>query len=243
MPFSIDKRNIIFEDNHLLVVDKPAGIATMGAIEGEPTVAELAKEYLKRTYNKPGNVYLGIVSRLDARVSGVIVFARTSKAAARLNEQFKNRTTKKSYRAIVSAAGQGQRSLDRLPDHGTLEHWVYKDEPAHRMRCLAQDTPAKKLPRDAKNASLSWTKIGHDKQQTLVEVKLHTGRKHQIRCQFAFAGFPVVGDKKYGSSAKFSGKGIALHSQSLEITHPTLKSPMEFQAKVPESWNVAKFIV
>lgn len=232
----IRKSDILFIDNHLLVINKPAGIVTQGARDGETSLGQMAKDYLKNEFNKPGSVYLGIVSRLDSRVSGVIVFARTSKAAARLNEQFKNRSVEKSYWALV-AANPSTRSKTKH----TVEHLIYKDDAAHRMRCIANNSPHP--PKDAKPASLSYRAIATDNGQSLLEIALHTGRKHQIRCQLAAIGLAILGDRKYGSQTPFPGSGIALHSKSLAITHPTLKSRLQFQAEVPISWNVDRFIV
>lgn len=237
----LSANEIIFEDNHLLVINKRAGLATMGVAAGEPSLFVLAKDYLREKYNKPGNVYLGIVSRLDSRVSGVIVTAKTSKAAARLTKQFKDRKTQKTYLAIV-ASNSGSRTISAT---GRLTDMMYKDEAAMRMRCASKATTAKSkstiAATNAKEARLSWTHIATDNGQHLLEIELHTGRKHQIRCQLAHAGFPICGDRKYGSNVSFRGAGIALHSKTLEITHPTLKIVQQFQAPVPEHWKMARY--
>lgn len=225
---------ILFEDNHLLVINKRAGLVTQGAAAGEPSLFELAKDYIRNKYNKPGNVYLGIVSRLDARTSGAIVIARTSKAAARLTEQFRKRETRKLYWAIV---GPDQRG-DSIAAHGQLEDWMFKDEQAMRMRCSGK---SEKPCGDAKVAKLSWKIIGQHQNQKLLEVELQTGRKHQIRCQLAAQGFPILGDRKYGSSLSFPGSGIALHSKSIEFTHPTRKKVVHFDAKVPDCWKMSRY--
>lgn len=228
---------VLFEDNHLLVLNKRSGIATMGAENGTETLLTLAKDYIRRKYNKPGKVYLGIVSRLDARTSGAIVIARTSKAAARLTEQFKNRQTKKCYWAIV-ANSEG----DSIAKSGALENIMFKDEKAMRMRCVPQkSTNSRKIPRDAKPARLFWNRLSSARNQHLLEVQLETGRKHQIRCQFAFAGFPILGDQKYGSVVRFAGEAIALHSRNIEFTHPTLKTVQQFEAPIPDYWKLARF--
>jgi 23S rRNA pseudouridine1911/1915/1917 synthase len=228
---------ILFEDNHLLVLNKRSGIATMGAESGTETLLTLAKDYIRRKYNKPGNVYLGIVSRLDAKTSGAIVIARTSKAAARLTEQFKSRQTTKRYWAIV-ANGQGE----SIAKSGVLEDIMFKDEKAMRMRCVPpKQVNSRKIPRDAKSAKLLWNCLSSVRNQHLLEIELETGRKHQIRCQFAFAGFPVLGDRKYGSDLRFSGEAIALHSRTIKITHPTLKTDQQFEAPIPDYWKLARF--
>jgi len=229
---------VVFEDNHLLVVNKRAGLVTQGAAAGQPSLFELAKDYIRRKYNKPGNVYLGIVSRLDAKTTGVIVMARTSKAAARLTQQFRDRETKKTYWAVVSADASGE----SIANCGRLESWMFKDDAAMRMRCVKDHlVKSGNVPSDAKVAQLSWRVIAEDGGRSLLEVELQTGRKHQIRCQLSDAGFPIVGDKKYNSHLGFPGNGIALHSKSVEITHPTRKIVLQFEANVPDYWKIARY--
>jgi len=228
-PAAPKKIDVIFEDNHLLVINKPALLVTMGARPGEPSLVNLAKDYVRDKYQKPGNVYLGVVSRLDSFVSGVIVMARTSKAAARLNDQFRNKTTDKTYLAIVP-------HHPNLKSKGALEHWLAKDESNHRMMTVADgDTNSK-----AKLARLTYEVIGHHQQNCLLKIKLETGRKHQIRTQLAATSCPIIGDRKYGSKATFS-VGIALHSRSLTIEHPTKRQLMTFNAEPPRFWNVKGF--
>ena len=214
---------ILYEDNHLLVVNKPAGIATMGAESG-PTVHALAADYIKRKYNKPGNAFIGIVSRLDTMTSGVLVLARTSKAASRLSQQFasKSADVTKIYLAVVDPQLEQRQA--------TLTDWVRKDDRARRMRTV--DRAAE----DAKEARLNYMTIDTLNHHSLVAVQLLTGRKHQIRVQFADRGHPVLGDRKYESSRRFS-QGVALHSWRLKIVHPTLRQPMWFVAKPPQSWQ------
>ena len=234
----LQPREILFEDNHLLVINKRAGLATMGVEADRPSLIVLAKDYIRRKYNKPGNVYLGIVSRLDARTSGAIVIARTSKAAARLSKQFKERQTKKLYWAIVEPNTQ----REPIADSGKLENLMFKDEPAMRMRCVPSQRVADgRIPKDAKEARLSWRVLGKHKDRQLLEIELTTGRKHQVRCQFAKIGFPIIGDQKYGSETHFPGDGIALHSKSVEITHPTQKNLLHFEAEVPDCWKIAHY--
>jgi len=213
---------ILHEDNHLLVVNKPAGIATMGTTAGTTSMFTLAKEYLKKKYQKPGNVYLGVVSRLDSLVSGVLIFARTSKAAARLSEQFREHETEKTYWAIVEGVPH--------PQKGELVHWMSKDESQQKMIVRS-----KKLA-DAQEARLKYQTLREFPEGTLLEVELLTGRKHQIRVQLAKIGHPILGDKKYGSAAAFPA-GIALHARILTIEHPTLKQPMTFTAGLPKVWE------
>lgn len=215
--------DVLYEDNHLLVVNKPSGIATMGAESG-PTIHSMAADYLKRTYNKPGKAFVGIVSRLDSMTSGVLVLARTSKAASRLSEQFasKREGVSKIYLAVVSPSVDCEKE--------TWTDWVRKDDSAKRMRVV--DSSAK----DAKQARLQYCTLVSGLNHSLVAVQLLTGRKHQIRVQFADRGHPVIGDRKYGSPRPFSA-GVALHSWRLQIVHPTRREPMWFTANPPPSWK------
>jgi len=214
--------DVIFEDNHLLVLSKPAGLPTMGIADQSESLLGAAKHYIQRKYHKPGNVYLGVVSRLDALVSGVIVFARTSKAAARLNRQFQTGTVTKTYWAVVSGIVK--------PDQATLENWIGKNEKLHRMQIVTAQT------KDARQATLRFHTLRREQDYSQLEINLHTGRKHQIRVQLAHIGHPIWGDKKYGSDRPFS-QGIALHSLTLTLTHPTLKQQLTFQAPPPKSWD------
>jgi len=212
---------VLYEDNHLIAVNKPAGIATMGAERGSSSLVDEVKWYLKRKYNKPGNVYLGIVSRLDALVTGVIVFARTSKSAARMTSMFSQRKVEKSYWGLVAPA--------RLEDHGRLQHWLVKNEPERRMETCGATTSG------AKRAELSYEVCGRDGDRAAVAIALHTGRKHQIRVQLAALGCPIVGDRKYGSRFKFAN-GIALHARQLKFEHPVRRTPIDLIAPLPRTW-------
>jgi 23S rRNA pseudouridine1911/1915/1917 synthase len=213
--------DVIYEDNHLLVVNKPAGLPVMGGTGQTDTLFERARQYIKRRYAKPGQVYLGIVSRLDAAVSGVVVFARTSKAAARLNAQFRARQVEKTYWALVE---------------GTFDHareyvdWLAKDERGHRMRVVAPDWAG------AQEARMVVRPLSVTSDGTLVEVRLVTGRKHQIRAQLSHHGHPILGDRKYDSRAPFLS-GIALHSRSIGLMHPTRRERLEFVAPLPAAWH------
>jgi 23S rRNA pseudouridine1911/1915/1917 synthase len=212
---------VLFEDNHLLAVNKPAGIATMGVAADEPSVLGVARQYIKRRYAKPGNVYLGVVSRLDALVSGVLLFARTSKAAARLNEQFRSRTVEKTYWAVVEG---------NVPPAGRLEDSLIKDDQRQKIRIGAKDENGGTM------AVLQFRRLQQVGDGWQVEIVPETGRKHQIRVQFAERGWPILGDKKYGSSRKFSS-GIALHSRRLAFDHPISKKRMDVVAALPPAWR------
>jgi len=214
--------DILYADNHLLVVNKPAGIATMGLPDGEETLLTVAKEYVKSRYDKPGNVYLGVVSRLDVPVSGVVVFARTSKAAARLNEQFRDHTVEKIYHAMV----EGNIS----PKEGMLVNHLCEDERHRKMWVTARPTA------ESKEARLRYKCLKCDGNRSLLEVTLETGRKHQIRLQLSHKGHPILGDRKYFSITPFP-QGIALHAKRLVIAHPVTREPLTFEAPLPLCWR------
>jgi 23S rRNA pseudouridine1911/1915/1917 synthase len=213
--------DILYEDNHLLVLSKPAGLPTMGVAADEPSLLEAAKLDIKRRYQKPGAVYLGAMSRLDAPVTGVIVFARTSKAASRLTEQFRSRAVDKRYWAFVNGP---------VPPRGECVDWLAKDERHRKMHLVAASTP------DAQEARLQFERLMQSTRGSVLEVVLETGRKHQIRLQLSGRGWPIVGDRKYGSPLPF-GSGIALHARRLTIEHPTLGKPLTFVAPLPASWR------
>ena len=222
---SLPDTSIIFEDNHLLVVNKPADWVTQGADESQKSLLQAAKNYLKHKYNKPGNVYLGVVSRLDKPVTGAIVLARTSKAAARLSNQFRLRQIHKTYEALVATLPNVE-----LPAQLQLIDFVRKNDTRQRMEiCSEQDL-------HAKQAILSLTVLQEGDNLLHLQVKLETGRKHQIRVQLANIDCPVAGDNKYGSNLTFSS-GIALHSTTLAFEHPVQHEWLEFHAPHPPSWE------
>lgn len=197
-------------------------MATMGTTEDETSVLDVAKEWIARKYHKPGNVYLGVVSRLDSLVTGALVFARTSKAAARLSEQFREHTVSKTYWALVSGRPPGQ--------SGKLRNWLWRDDPARRTRVVQRARP------DAQQATLSWTLLASDSGTSLLEIQLETGRKHQIRAQLSHIGLPILGDSRYDSQVSFP-RGIALHSVALSLTHPVSRETVTVHAPMPRSWN------
>ncbi len=214
---------VLYEDNHLLVVDKPAGVATMGVSDDEESMVTLAKEYLRWKYDKPGNVYLGIVSRLDRPVTGVLVLARTSKAAARLTTQFSRHEVSKIYWGLAS----------RLPIPGrkeaACEDWLTKSE-AQRKIIVAR---SKRPP--AQEARLTYRLLESLPRAVLLEIRLETGRKHQIRVQLGSRDAAILGDEQYDSVSSFP-HGIALHARELSLIHPTRKEPLTFTSPLPESW-------
>ena len=214
MPSNI---SILFEDNHLLVVRKPAGILSQGDHTGDPNLLDMGKSYIKDKYNKPGEVFLGLVQRLDRPVSGVMVFARTSKAAARLSEQIRNRTIQKQYWALA----EGQ-----LPASGQLEHHLAKRQSKSRIV----------EPPQGQHAKLSYKCINFNNNISWLEIQLHTGRHHQIRVQFAHIGHALIGDYKYGSRKPYPNRSFALHAQSLTFIHPTTQETLTFQADPDPHW-------
>ncbi|HEV3416156.1 MAG TPA: RluA family pseudouridine synthase [Pirellulales bacterium] len=213
---------ILYEDNHLLAVVKPAGLATMGVAAGKASLLTLAKQYIKARCGKPGNVYLGVVSRIDEPVSGVVVFARTSKAAARLSRQFHSRTVEKVYWAIIEQ--------EINPPSGEWVDFIAKNEGLRRMVRVGCGALG------AQEARLAYRLLRQVPDGSLIEVRPETGRKHQIRVQFSSRGFPVLGDQKYGSRRPFSS-GIALHARRLALDHPISKDRIEFTAPVPVAWR------
>lgn len=213
---------IIFEDNHLLVVNKPPGILSQEDHTERHDLLNICKKYIKKKFNKPGNVFLGLLHRLDRPVGGVMVFAKTSKAASRISEQIRDRKVKKRYRAIV---------VGNPPPNGVLEHHLVKNEKKNIVHVVSNPT------RQSRLAKLSFTVMTRAQNLALVDINLETGRAHQIRVQFAEIGAPVWGDKRYGTPVE-SGF-IALHAYSFKLEHPTLKEKMTFKAKLPDSnpWN------
>jgi 23S rRNA pseudouridine1911/1915/1917 synthase len=213
---------VLYYDNHLLVINKPAGLRSQGDRSGAPTVLFLAKAWLKAQFNKPGNVYLGLVHRLDAPVSGVMVLARTSKAAARLMQQFRDRTVQKTYLALVEGELEGE---------GTWEDHV---APAgESMRLVPATHPW------GRRAVLHWQALLSRNGLTLLRLVPETGRKHQIRVQLAFRGYPVLGDRRYWSRRAFEPHQLALHAWKLQLEHPTRRIPMSWSAPPPPTWNEA----
>ncbi|MEO2046550.1 MAG: RluA family pseudouridine synthase [Pirellulales bacterium] len=227
MPSSHQPLHVLYEDNHLLVVNKPAGLATMGVGPDRTSLLDLAKEYIGKKHNKPGNVYLGIVSRLDAPVTGVVITARTSKAASRLSASFRQRTVEKVYWAVVD--GQVEPSTVRL------EHYLRKDERHRRVHTTHADCPG------AQFAWLDYSVLNSNQQYSLLEVRPGTGRKHQIRVQLAAHHCPIAGDRKYGSDTSFP-QGIALHARRLSLQHPVRDERMQFEAPLPAAWQKLKLI-
>jgi 23S rRNA pseudouridine1911/1915/1917 synthase len=214
--------HILYEDNHCLAIVKPAGALTTGYQGGEETLDRQVKHYLKAKHQKPGNVFLGVVHRLDRVVSGVLLYARTSKAAARLAEQFRQGSVEKVYWAVVEGAFPSAA--------GSLEDWLRKDREAGRVEVLPPRSPG------ARQAVLHYQRRGQSKDLTWLEIRPQTGRTHQIRVQLAHGGHPIYGDAKYGSVHTFD-KVIALHARSLTFLHPIRYEPITLTAELPETWR------
>lgn len=222
----MDSLNVIYEDNHIIVVEKPVNIPSQGDKTGDKDMLSIIKYYLKKKYNKPGEVYLGLVHRLDRPTGGIMVFAKTSKAASRLSEQIRNNEFHKSYLCI--ADGKMEKNKD------TFEDYLYKNERTNTSRI------AKSNEKNAKKAILDYEVLKYNEEINLsvIKVNLHTGRHHQIRVQFASRNHALYGDQKYGSRGR--GKQLALWAYSLSFKHPTTKEDLTFiiEPKHIGSWKI-----
>lgn len=216
--------SVIYEDNHILVVNKAAGLLVQGDQTGDESLVDIAKRYIKDKYQKPGNVFLGLVHRLDRPTTGVIVLARTSKALSRLNQQFKDRLTKKVYRAVVSGSPEPK---------ARLEHFLRKNSSQNKSFHYPKNTL------NTKHAILRYRYIEQLRSYHVLEIELETGRHHQIRVQLAAVGLHIKGDLKYGAKRPNQNGSIHLHAQSLALAHPTTKEEMKFIAPYPDDviWN------
>ncbi|NOS93808.1 MAG: RluA family pseudouridine synthase [Cyclobacteriaceae bacterium] len=212
---------ILYEDNHLLIINKSSGVLVQGDATGDKPLVELGKEYIKEKYQKPGEVFLGVVHRLDRPVSGVVVFARTSKALERMNELFRNKETKKTYWALVG---------NKPPQaEGTLIHWLVKDEKKNKTTAYKKEHP------QGQRSELSYRHLLSKSGMHLLEVNPITGRPHQIRVQLASMDCPIVGDVKYGFEIGNADNSICLHARKLQFIHPVKKEPLTIQADLPKN--------
>ncbi len=219
--FFVPQWPVIYEDNHLLALYKPSGLLVQADQTKDISLLELAKQWIKARYNKPGHVFLGMVHRLDRPVAGVVLFCRTSKAAARISDQFREKTVKKRYLAVVEGVMK--------QSSGTLEHYLERTQTA-TSRIVPGKTAA------GRAARLYYRVLDADESSTLVSIDLETGRHHQIRAQFAHIGFPVMGDLRYGASAPMPDKQISLFAQSLSVLHPVSKAPLALSCPLPQGW-------
>ena len=216
---------VIYEDNHLIAVNKTCHEIVQGDKSGDEPLSDMLKAYIKDKYTKPGNVFVGVTHRLDRPVTGVVVFAKTSKALARMNELFRSGNVRKTYWAIVK---------NRPPEQEmTLTHWLIRNEKQNKSYASTEEKP------NAKKAILHYKVISHFDNYYLLEILLETGRHHQIRCQLAQIGCPVKGDLKYGAARSNPDGGIGLHARSVDFTHPVSKETIQIVANPPDDslWN------
>lgn len=216
---------VVYEDNHIIIVNKTASEIVQGDKTGDTPLSETVKQYLKEKYSKPGNVFIGVAHRLDRPVSGLVVFAKTGKALSRLNEMFKNSEVKKTYWAVV-------KNLPR-EEEGELVNYLVRNEKQNKSYAYDKEVPG------SKKAILRYRIIGRSQNYYLLEVDLKTGRHHQIRCQLAKMGSPIKGDLKYGSPRSNPDGSICLHARSIRFVHPVSKELIEVEAPVPPGnlWN------
>ena len=212
--------NVVYEDNHIIIVNKQSGEIVQGDKTGDTPLSDIVKQYIKEKYNKPGNVFLGVVHRLDRPVSGLVVFAKTSKALSRLNEMFRTGDVHKTYWAIV-------KKNDIAPE-ATLTDWLTRNERQNKSYAHNREVPG------AKKAVLSYKVRSMSDNYMLLEVRLMTGRHHQIRCQLAHMGCPIKGDLKYGSPRSNPDGSISLMSRRVEFVHPVSKETIAVEARAPD---------
>ena len=211
---------VVYEDNHIIIVNKRSGEIVQGDKTGDEPLSEPVKAYIKEAYHKPGNVFLGVVHRLDRPVSGLVVFARTSKALSRLNEMFRVGDVHKTYWAIVKDKP--------AVEEGTLTHWLVRNEKQNKSYAYDREVPR------SKKAVLHYRLIGCTDRYSLLEIQLMTGRHHQIRCQLARMGCPIKGDLKYGAPRSNPDGSISLLARKVELVHPVSKEPVSVVAPVPD---------
>lgn len=212
--------DILYEDNHIIIINKKAGVLVQGDKTGDTPLMDLVKDYMKVKYDKPGNVFCGVTHRLDRPTSGIVVFAKTSKALTRLNDMFRHDQIKKTYWAIVK----------RLPEkpEATLTHYLIKNERTNKSTAHDVEKPK------TKKSVLHYRLIARSDNYHLLEVDLETGRHHQIRCQLSKIGSPIKGDLKYGAERSNPDGSISLHARSISFTHPVSKMPVDVVAPVPD---------
>lgn len=222
----MSKLDILYEDNHIIAVNKSSSDIVQGDKTGDETLSDKVKAYIKKKYDKPGDVFLGVVHRLDRPVSGVVLFARTSKALSRLNKMFQDKQVKKTYWALVA----------ELPeeDSGRLVHYILKNSEKNKSYAFPKPRAG------AKEAILNYRLISGLKNYYMLEVDLETGRHHQIRCQLAKIGCPIRGDLKYGFPRSNKDGSISLHARKIEFEHPVKKEPITIIASTPDTENLWK---
>ncbi len=211
---------VLYEDNHIIIVNKTVSEIVQGDKTGDKPLSEIIKEYLKEKYNKPGNVFCGVTHRLDRPTSGIVVFAKTSKALARLNDMFKNKEISKTYWAVIKETPK--------QTEGTLRHYLVRNEKQNKSYAYDSEKPNSKL------AVLHYQLISRSDKYNMLAIDLETGRHHQIRCQLAKIGCPIKGDLKYGADRSNPDGGISLHARKISFIHPVSKEPIEVTAPVPD---------
>jgi len=219
--------DILFEDNHLIIINKQCGILVQGDKTGDIPLLEIVKKYLKNKYDKKGNVFLGLVNRIDRPTSGIVIFAKTSKSLSRMNEKLKNRQIRKLYWLFISNKFKS--------NEGKLEGWFKKNKKINKSFYSSKEI------NNSKHGLLNYRKIETLKKYSKIEVDLITGRHHQIRCSFSEIGFPILGDLKYGSQRSNKDGGIYLHSREVYFTHPVSKEEINIKAEPPRSglWSAS----
>ncbi len=215
---------VVYEDNHIIIVNKTASEIVQGDKTGDTPLSEIVKEYLKEKYQKPGNVFIGVTHRLDRPVSGLVLFAKTSKALSRLNEMFKRGEVKKTYWAVVKNRP--------AQEEGTLSHWMVRNEKQNKSYAYDKEKPG------SKHAILDYRLIAASDNYFLLEVDLKTGRHHQIRCQLAKMGCPIKGDLKYGFARSNPDGSICLHARRISFIHPVSKEQITVEAPLPSSFKM-----
>ena len=223
----LKESEILFEDNHLIIINKKAGVLVQGDITGDTPLLEIVKKYIKNKYSKKGNVFLGLVNRIDRPTSGIVIFAKTSKALSRMNEKLKNRQIRKLYWLFVSNKFKS--------NEGKLEGWFKKNKKINKSFYSKEEIY------NSKHGLLNYRKIEILDKYSKIEVDLITGRHHQIRCSFSEIGFPILGDLKYGSKRANKDGGIYLHSREIYFTHPVTKEEINIKAEPPKSglWSAS----
>ena len=217
---------VLYEDNHIIAVSKTCHEIVQGDKTGDIPLSDLVKAYIKDKYNKPGEVFLGVTHRLDRPTTGVVLFARTSKALTRLNQMFQSHEKiQKTYWAIVETASVNK--LANMTDHVRLENYLWRNEKQNKSFVVKPGT------KDAKRAVLTYRILTHSDRYTLLEINLETGRHHQICCQLAAIGCPIKGDLKYGAKRSNPDGGISLHARKIEFIHPVSQLPISITAPVP----------
>jgi len=222
---------VVYEDNHIIIVNKQSGEIVQGDKTGDTPLSDIVKDYIKEKYAKPGAVFLGVVHRLDRPVSGLVVFARTSKALTRLNKMFAEGEVHKTYWAIVKRSEKIMVNSEKLSDDGewqVLENWLVRNEKQNKSYAYTTEKP------NAKKAILKYRVISQSDNYTLLEVNLMTGRHHQIRCQLAAAGYPIKGDLKYGAPRSNPDGSISLMARRIEFIHPVSKEQIIVEAPLPD---------